>query len=125
MEIARLGQKGSITPRGPRGPSNNPCRAARLLQNISHTMSAAFPDDVREWRDRIRSDLWSRTLPFWLSHSVDAEHGGFFNCLDLNGAVYDTTKHVWLQGRQCWMLARIANEYSDGKLGALSRRHPP
>lgn len=72
--------------------------------------------DVRAWRDRIREDLWARTLPFWLAHSVDDDCGGFFNCIDSDGAVFDTTKHVWLQGRQCWMFARIANEYSEGEV---------
>jgi N-acylglucosamine 2-epimerase len=79
---------------------------------------------VTAWRDRIRADLWSRTLPFWLLHSVDQEFGGFFNCLDVDGAVFDTTKHVWLQARQCWMFSRIANEYSDAEITALFASHP-
>ena len=81
-------------------------------------------EGVRSWRNRIREDLWARTLPFWLAHSVDAEYGGFYNCLDNDGAVYDTTKHIWLQGRQCWMFARIANEYSDKEIDAFAAQHP-
>ncbi len=38
----------------------------------------------------VREDLYARTLPFWLKHSPDAEFGGFFNCLDEDGAHYDT-----------------------------------
>ena len=36
-----------------------------------------------------------------------------------DGAVTDTTKHIWLQGRQCWMLARIANLYTASEIDAL------
>jgi N-acylglucosamine 2-epimerase len=66
--------------------------------------------------ERVRADLYGRVLPFWCAHSVDAEHGGFFNNLDEDGAVFDTHKHVWLQGRQCWMFARIANAHTDASL---------
>jgi N-acylglucosamine 2-epimerase len=80
---------------------------------------------VIAWRDRVREDLWARTLPFWLFHSIDQEDGGYFNCLDINGAVYDTTKHVWLQGRQAWLFARLANEFSDAEIAAFFARYPP
>lgn len=76
------------------------------------------------WRERVLEDLIARTLPFWLAHSVDDEFGGFFNCLDDDGAVTETTKHVWLQGRQCWMLAKIANTFTDDALGALVAKYP-
>ena len=39
-------------------------------------------DAVKALRERVRADLWGRTLPFWMRYSIDAEHGGFFNCLD-------------------------------------------
>lgn len=35
----------------------------------------------------------------------------------------DTTKHVWLQGRQCWMFARVARTHSDEELAALAAAH--
>jgi N-acylglucosamine 2-epimerase len=56
-----------------------------------------------------REELFERVIPFWLSHSLDREHGGYFNCLDRDGRVYDTTKHMWLQSRQVWMLSRLYN----------------
>jgi N-acylglucosamine 2-epimerase len=46
---------------------------------------------------------------FWLEHSLDREHGGYFNCLDQDGTVYDTTKHMWLQSRMVWMFSRLYN----------------
>jgi N-acylglucosamine 2-epimerase len=80
---------------------------------------------LRRWLDELGADLYGRTLPFWLRHSVDAVHGGFFNCLDEDGGVTETSKHVWLQGRQCWMLARVANSHTDAELEALAARWAP
>ena len=80
---------------------------------------------LRQWQARLRQDLWGSILPFWAAHSEDAVHGGFFNCLDEDGSVYDTTKHVWLQGRQCWMYARLCSEYSESDFAALTAAHPP
>ena len=50
-------------------------------------------------------------IPFWLKHSLDREHGGQFTCLDRDGAIWDTKKYLWLQGRAVWMFARLYNEW--------------
>lgn len=57
-----------------------------------------------------RQDLCESVMPFWMRHSIDREHGGFFTCLDRDGTVYDTRKYVWLNGRQVWTLAKLYNE---------------
>ena len=79
---------------------------------------------LEQWVTKLRANLWGSVLPFWCAHSVDAEHGGFFNCLDVDGTVYDTTKHVWLQGRQCWMFAKLATTFDDAAFAALVGAHP-
>jgi N-acylglucosamine 2-epimerase len=56
-----------------------------------------------------------------LQHSVDAKCGGFFNCLDEDGAVYDASKNIWLQGRQTWMFAKIANLFTDDQISTLAK----
>lgn len=93
---------------------------------------AAAIDTVRTWRERIREDLFGRVLPFWTEHSVDSSCGcacdvsagvpcgGFFNCLDENGDVYDTQKYMWMQGRQAWMFSTLAREYGD-ELESITR----
>lgn len=63
--------------------------------------------DLANAKGRYQYELLERVIPFWMRNSVDAQHGGFFNCLDRDGTVYDTTKYVWLQGRQVWMLAKL------------------
>ncbi len=58
-------------------------------------------------RRRYETELLERVVPFWTRHSPDRVDGGFWNCLDRDGTVYDRTKYGWLQGRQAWMLAKL------------------
>jgi N-acylglucosamine 2-epimerase len=60
---------------------------------------------VRTYRDGLLDD----TLPFWIDHAVDREHGGFLFCLDRDGSVIDTDKGVWQQCRFTWLLATLCN----------------
>lgn len=64
---------------------------------------------LERYRQMFHDELYGSVMPFWLKHSLDREHGGYFNCLDRDGRVYDTRKHVWMQGREVWMTARIHN----------------
>ncbi len=56
-----------------------------------------------------RDGLLEDTLPFWLDHSVDREHGGFMTSLDRDGTLVDTDKGVWQQGRFTWLLGELYN----------------
>jgi len=56
-----------------------------------------------------RDGLLNDTLPFWQKHSVDREFGGFITSLDRDGAIVDTDKGVWQQGRFTWLLAELYN----------------
>ena len=62
------------------------------------------------YADRYRTELLDRVIPFWLRHSLDREHGGYFTCLTREGAIYDSRKYVWLQGRAVWMFSKLYNE---------------
>ncbi|XP_071383547.1 N-acylglucosamine 2-epimerase [Centroberyx affinis] len=63
-------------------------------------------EKLEEYRERIRTEL-DRVVDFWLKHSHDTQHGGFFTCIGREGKVYDELKYVWLQGRQVWMYCRL------------------
>lgn len=63
--------------------------------------------DLSALRRRYETELVESVVPFWTRHSPDRVDGGFYNCLDRDGSVYDTTKYGWLQGRQAWMLAKL------------------
>ena len=73
------------------------------------TTPAISLDTLKSYQNKFHSELYDNVLPFWLQNSLDQEFGGYFNCLDRDGSVYDTKKHVWLQGRQVWMMSKIHN----------------
>ena len=63
----------------------------------------------RELAHKYRAALLDDVLPFWENHSIDREYGGYFTCLDREGAVYDTDKFMWLQARQVWLFSMLYN----------------
>ncbi len=62
---------------------------------------------VRTW---VQTEL-ERCTEFWLTHGMDAEHGGVYTCLDRTGEVYSTDKSVWMQGRCGWIFAYLCHLY--------------
>jgi len=50
-------------------------------------------------RDQYRKDLTGNIMPFWMKNGLDRTNGGVYTCLDRDGALMDTTKSVWFQGR--------------------------
>lgn len=66
-------------------------------------------DHIEELIAVYRDGLLNDTLPFWLRHAVDREHGGFLFCLDRDGSVVDTDKGVWQHARFTWLLATLCN----------------
>ncbi|MDR6197333.1 AGE family epimerase/isomerase [Siphonobacter sp. SORGH_AS_0500] len=70
---------------------------------------------VLDYQTLYENELLEGIIPFWLKHSIDSQHGGFFTCLDRQGQVYDTDKFVWLQGRQVWCFAMLYNQIEPKK----------
>ena len=73
---------------------------------------------LSEWASRCATELFSEVLPWWLKNSVDKVNGGFFNNLDQDGSVFDTRKHVWMQGRQVYFFSKMVAEHSSADLAA-------
>lgn len=65
---------------------------------------------LREYRQKYQRELLENVLPFWENYSLDHQYGGYFNCLDQGGNIYDTTKYIWLQGRQVWIFSKFYRE---------------
>lgn len=72
------------------------------METVNGIAKTAATTSLQTYAAMYRDELVQRILPFWLNHSVDKAHGGFFTCLDRDGSVYDTDKFMWLQGRQVW-----------------------
>ena len=74
-------------------------------------MVQELKDDVMSrilnYSELYHQELVSNVLPFWLAHSRDEKHGGYFTCLDQQGKVYDTDKFMWLQGREVWCFSTM------------------
>lgn len=67
-------------------------------------------ENLKQYADQYRSELFGNILPFWMNYSVDKIHGGYFTCLTRSGEVYDTDKFMWLQGREIWLFSTLYNE---------------
>lgn len=66
--------------------------------------------NLSPFKDHYQQALLHQVLPFWLKHSKDEEHGGYFTCLLRDGNVFDTDKMVWLQARQVWTFSMLFNQ---------------
>jgi N-acylglucosamine 2-epimerase len=64
---------------------------------------------IDELHEHYRGCLFDDVIPFWLSHSLDREYGGYLTCLDRDGSVLNTDKSMWFQGRGTWLFSRLCN----------------
>ena len=53
------------------------------------------------------TELFENVVPFWVRHSPDREAGGYFNCIDRDGTVFDKDKFLWMQGRELWGFSHL------------------
>ncbi len=54
-----------------------------------------------------RAELLQRTIPFWLEHAIDREHGGILTCISDEGHVISTDKYMWSQLRAIWTFSAL------------------
>ena len=80
--------------------------AATVMQGCALRRGVGSLSDVGQ---RLEKELLEDIVPFWERHSVDREFGGFLTCLDRDGSVYDTFKHLWMQWREVYMFAALWN----------------
>ena len=66
--------------------------------------------DFKQLSQQYKTELLDNVIPFWLNRSQDLEYGGYYTCLNRNGAVFDTDKFIWLQGREVWMFSMLYNK---------------
>jgi N-acylglucosamine 2-epimerase len=56
-----------------------------------------------------RAELLERTVPFWMDHAIDREHGGILSCISDQGRVLSTDKYMWSQLRAIWTFSALYN----------------
>ena len=64
---------------------------------------------------KCREELLGNVMPFWMKYGWDRKNGGVYTCLDRDGALMDSTKSVWFQGRFGWMTAYAYNHVKKDK----------
>ncbi|MEX2335821.1 MAG: AGE family epimerase/isomerase [Fulvivirga sp.] len=65
---------------------------------------------MKEYAEMYKKELLDNVVPFWIKHSRDEKHGGYFTCLDRYGDVFDTDKFVWLQAREVWLFSMLCDK---------------
>lgn len=69
-------------------------------------ISARFADLLAIYR----AELLGRTIPFWMTHALDQEHGGILSCISDEGQVLSTDKYLWSQLRAIWTFSALYNK---------------
>ena len=69
------------------------------------------------------SELVNNTMPFWIEHGTDREHGGFTTFLGRRGELLSPDKPMWVMGRITWVLSRLYNELEPRKEWLELARH--
>src|SRR5271165_3920553 len=73
----------------------------------------------KAWAEQFRSELTGNILPFWMRHTIDREHGGFYGYVGTNLEVdKESPRAAVINSRILWtfsMAARILEnpEYRD------------
>ncbi|RZK44176.1 MAG: AGE family epimerase/isomerase [Pedobacter sp.] len=62
---------------------------------------------MKNYSEIYEKELIENIMPFWMKYSKDEQYGGYFNCLDRYGNVFDTDKFMWLQAREVWTFATL------------------
>jgi N-acylglucosamine 2-epimerase len=66
--------------------------------------------DFRALHQLYRAELLERTIPFWLKHGIDWQHGGINTCISDAGQVQSGDKYVWSQLRAIWTFSALYNK---------------
>ena len=77
-----------------------------------HADSLAKPPSHAQWLACYRDGLLNDTIPFWLKHAPDREHGEWFGYLHRDGTISSTLKgnmwkgpfHLPRMELNCWKL---------------------
>ncbi len=67
--------------------------------------------NLAEYAAFYRDHLTNSVLPFWLNHTLDREHGGYFSGVDRRGQIYDPRKYVWMQARAVWTFQTLYSTF--------------
>lgn len=70
-------------------------------------------DRTAELHEVYRASLFDDVIPWWMAHSLDEKHGGYYNLIERDGKLWNTDKYMWMNGRQVWMLSHLFNTHEQ------------
>ena len=68
-------------------------------------------DRAAQLHQQYRTALFDDVVPWWMEHSLDREHGGYYSLLERDGRTWGADKYMWMNGRQVWMLSHLYNTH--------------
>lgn len=81
------------------------------------------PPEAQRLAEHYRRVLLDDFVPWWETHSIDRECGGFYSCLERDGRVYAGDKFVWMLARETWMFSRLYNHCQPNPQWLALARH--
>jgi len=78
---------------------------------------------LKSFRDRVEAELTQDILPFWIKHSVDNEHGGFWGTIENDlKVIKDSEKGIILNSRILWAFSKAYRTHHEAALLQLAQR---
>ncbi|MCM3698582.1 AGE family epimerase/isomerase [Paenibacillus macerans] len=79
--------------------------------------------DKHHWMGQLRQELQDNILPFWIDHTIDAEHGGFIGFIDQQmKAESQADKGLVLNARILWTFASAHRLFPTAKYQEMAQR---
>lgn len=73
------------------------------------TLNRLPTERAGQLREQYRAALLDDVIPWWETHSIDRECGGFYSLIERDGKPYSDHKYMWTTGRQIWMFSHLYN----------------
>lgn len=68
-----------------------------------------YSSQIKELAIYYRKHLLEDIVPFWEERMLDPEYGGYYNCFDREGRLYNDVKCGWFVGRNMYTLSALYN----------------
>jgi N-acylglucosamine 2-epimerase len=76
---------------------------------VSNSFREKHMPQIRALAAYYRKHLLEDIVPFWEERMLDLEYGGYYNCFDREGRLYNDIKCGWFVGRNMYMLSSLYN----------------
>lgn len=75
----------------------------------SSSFREKYMPQIKDLAVYYRRHLLEDIVPFWEERMLDSEYGGYYNCFDREGRLYNDIKCGWFVGRNMYMFSSLYN----------------